>query len=60
MHKIDRMSDEELKDELKEVVKLFSSVKFTRHEFDKIANKCKGYEVLARFGSPMDYVCRSL
>jgi phosphopantothenate synthetase len=50
MHRIDRMSDDEHIDELKEVVKLYSNFKFTRHEFDKIAKKCKGIVVFARFG----------
>ncbi|MCB1984028.1 MAG: HNH endonuclease [Nitrosomonas sp.] len=45
------MSDEEIIGELKEVAKYYGLVKFTRHEFDKVAKKCKGTAVLSRFGS---------
>ena len=50
-HRIDRLSDEEIIGELKEVAKYYDFVKFTRHEFDKVAKNCKGTAVLSRFGS---------
>ena len=50
-HRIDRLSDEEIIGELKEVAKHYDFVKFTRHEFDKVAKNCKGTAVLSRFGS---------
>ena len=50
-HRIDRLSDEEIINELKDVAKYYDFVKFTRHEFDKVAKNCKGSAVLSRFGS---------
>ena len=50
-HRIDRLSDEEIIGELKEVAKHYDFVKFTRHEFDKVAKNCKGSVVISRFGS---------
>lgn len=50
-YRIDRLSDEEIIGELKEVAKHYDFVKFTRHEFDKVAKNCKGTAVLSRFGS---------
>jgi hypothetical protein len=50
-HRIDRLRDEEIIGELKEVAKHYDLVKFTRHEFDKIAKNCKGTTVISRFGS---------
>jgi len=50
-HRIDRLSDEEIIGELKEVAKHYDFVKFTRHEFDKISRNCKGTAVISRFGS---------
>lgn len=50
-HRIDRLSDEEIISELKEVAKHYDFVKFTRHEFDKVAKNCKGTAVISRFGS---------
>jgi 5-methylcytosine-specific restriction endonuclease McrA len=50
-HRIDRLSDEEIIGELKEVAKYYDFVKFTRHEFDRVAKNCKGTAVLSRFGS---------
>ena len=50
-HRIDRLSDEEIIGELKDVAEHYGFVKFTRHEFDKVAKNCKGTAVLSRFGS---------
>lgn len=50
-HRIDRLSDEEIIGDLKEVAKHYGFVKFTRHEFDKVAKNCKGSAVISRFGS---------
>lgn len=50
-HRIDRLSDEEIISELKEVARHYDFVKFTRHEFDKVAKNCKGTAVISRFGS---------
>lgn len=50
-HRIDRLSDEEIIKELKAVVKHYDFVKFTRHEFDKVAKNCKGTAVISRFGT---------
>lgn len=50
-HRIDRLSDEEIIGELKKVAKHYDFIKFTRHEFDKVAKSCKGSVVLSRFGS---------
>lgn len=50
-HRIDRLSDQEIIKELKDVAKHYDFVKFTRHEFDKAAKNCKGTAVLARFGT---------
>lgn len=50
-HRIDRLSDEEIINELRSVAKHYDFVKFTRHEFDKVAKNCKGSVVLSRFGS---------
>lgn len=46
-----KISDDEIVDELKRVAKHFDHVKFTRHEFDGISQSCKGSVVLSRFGS---------
>lgn len=50
-YRIDRLSDEEIIGELKEAAKYYDFIKFTRHEFDKVAKNCKGSAVISRFGS---------
>lgn len=49
--RIDSYSDSEIIDELKRVAKIFNNEPFTRHDYDKHANKCKGSTVISRFKS---------
>lgn len=58
-HRIDRLSDEEIIGELREVAKHYDFVKFTRHEFDKVAKNCKGTAVISRFGSWNDALAKT-
>ena len=46
-----KISDDEIVNELKRVAEHFDYVKFTRHEFDSVSKSCKGTVVLSRFGS---------
>jgi len=50
-HRIDRLTDEEIICELKEVAKHYDFFKFTRHVFDDVARTCKGTAVISRFGT---------
>lgn len=49
--RIDRFSDEDILTELHRVAKIFEYRPFTRHDYDKHAEKCKGSTVISRFHS---------
>lgn len=49
--KISKIPRAEMIKELKWVAEFYNFVRFTRHDFDKVARTCKGSAVLAEFGS---------
>lgn len=49
--RINKISDAEIIEALRKAATYFNHEKFTRHEFDKVSNSCKGTVVLSRFGT---------
>lgn len=47
--RIDRLTDDDIIEELKRVAAYYGNRRFTRHEFDAVAKSCKGTVVLRNF-----------
>jgi hypothetical protein len=50
-HQTNKIPEDKIIEELKRVAKIYNYVRFTRHEFDKVAKYCKGTTVLNYFGT---------
>jgi len=49
--RIDKIPKAEMVEELKKVAQFYKFIRFTRHDYDKIAKICKGSAILAEFGT---------